>query len=194
MAKAFVGGIGWLEKQTKTVNITGNGTHNIYPDAGKLLEKVIVNANVPHYDDGYSDGYATGYAEAKAVYGPATITYVSTLDDVHLNSDIVAGQSDGFWWEYDGYHIHYYEFSKAVKGGKIQINGVLGASFSEDPKYVIAVVYDGVVAISQDNLVVSPIYIGGNTYTITLPDGISVNGIFLNNWEGNAAPVCTYIE
>lgn len=194
MAKAFVSGVGWLEKQTKTVNITGNGTHNIYPDVGKLLEKVIVNANVPHYDDGYADGYATGYAEAKAVYGPTSIEYVSTLDGVHMNGDATAGQFDNFWWEYDGYHIHYYEFSKPVNGGKIQIEGSLASSFAQDPRVCVIVMYDGVVAISQNALGISPISIGGNSYTITLPDGIAVNGIYLQNDSSVAPPVCTYIE
>lgn len=56
MAKAFVSGLGCVERQTKTVDIDTNGTHTILPDKGHSLDKVIVNNNVPHYDDGFVDG------------------------------------------------------------------------------------------------------------------------------------------
>lgn len=142
----------------------------------------------------YNRGYEKGYADAMAVFAPPLIEFVSTLENVHMNSGVTAGESESFWWEYEGYHIHYYEFSKGAKGGKIQIDGALSASFSNFPSDCICVVNDGVVAISQDNLVVAPLSIGVNSYTITLPDDVTVNGIFLNNWVGDVAPVCTYIE
>lgn len=47
MGKAYVNGIGWLEKQTKTVDITENGSVDITPDRGKVLSGVTVNVDTP---------------------------------------------------------------------------------------------------------------------------------------------------
>ncbi len=64
MARAFVSGMGWIEKQTKTVDITKNCSVDVFPDNGKLLEKVTVNAKID--GDSYDDGYEAGKAEADA--------------------------------------------------------------------------------------------------------------------------------
>ena len=50
MAIAYVSGIGAATKQTKTVEITTNGTHEITPNFCCVLDKVIVNTNVPSVD------------------------------------------------------------------------------------------------------------------------------------------------
>ena len=50
MAIAYVSGIGAATKQTKTVEITTNGTHEIKPSFRCVLDKVIVNTNVPSVD------------------------------------------------------------------------------------------------------------------------------------------------
>jgi hypothetical protein len=47
MARAFVNGVGWIEKQTKTVDIASEGSHNITPDQGHLLSGVTVNVRFP---------------------------------------------------------------------------------------------------------------------------------------------------
>ena len=43
MAKAYVSGLGCVEKQTKTVDLTE--AVDILPDSGKLLEKVIIKTD-----------------------------------------------------------------------------------------------------------------------------------------------------
>lgn len=50
MAMAFVEGLGWVEKQTKAVDITENGSLEITPDRGMLLDSVTVNTAVPQND------------------------------------------------------------------------------------------------------------------------------------------------
>lgn len=47
MAKAFVNGIGLIEKQEKTVTYTEDGTYYIAPDKGHLLSGVEVNVDTP---------------------------------------------------------------------------------------------------------------------------------------------------
>ena len=71
MAKAFVSGLGCVEKQTKTVDIDTNGSHEILPDRLHLLDKVIVNNNVPHYDDGFVDGKQAEYNAFWDIYQPS---------------------------------------------------------------------------------------------------------------------------
>lgn len=56
MAKAFVSGVGWAEAQSEVVDITDNGTIEILPDKATVFNKVTINTNVPHYDDGFVDG------------------------------------------------------------------------------------------------------------------------------------------
>ena len=47
MARAYVNGVGWIEKQTKTLDITNNCSVNITPDRGKMLSGVTVNVDTP---------------------------------------------------------------------------------------------------------------------------------------------------
>lgn len=54
MAKAFILGVGAVEMQEKTVEITENGTIEILPDAGKLLSKVVLKVLVVNYSEGLS--------------------------------------------------------------------------------------------------------------------------------------------
>ena len=51
MAKAFVEGLGWVEKQTAVVEIDEPGTYSITPDRGKVFDavKVSVNINLDDY-------------------------------------------------------------------------------------------------------------------------------------------------
>lgn len=51
MARAFVEGLGWVEKQTAVVEIDEPGTYSITPDRGKVFDavKVSVNINLDDY-------------------------------------------------------------------------------------------------------------------------------------------------
>lgn len=82
MARAFVEGLGWVEQQTKAVDITENGTYEITPDRGMVLNSVMVNTNVPQNDinlDEYvkKTDYATdaqgGVIKVDARYGSRVI-------------------------------------------------------------------------------------------------------------------------
>lgn len=184
MAKAFVGGLGWVEKQTKTVDITENGAVVILPDGGKLLERVTVNTQ-KLYEEAYEKGYADGVA-------PATINFIETIENAHLYSRLTVGETD-LYWEYYGYDVFCYEFSKPVKGGKVKIEGYLGESFGDDAVDCVLLLIDGVVAIAQRSITIDPFNVDGrNTWEITLPTDVAVNGIYLNG--GGTPPVCTYIE
>lgn len=59
MAKAFVSGVGAVEIQEKTIDITENGTIEILPDTGKVLSKVtaMVKAGEPEYTEGLAYTY-----------------------------------------------------------------------------------------------------------------------------------------
>lgn len=46
MAKAFVEGLGWVEKQTAVVEIDDPGTYSITPDRGKVFDAIRVTVNV----------------------------------------------------------------------------------------------------------------------------------------------------
>lgn len=82
MARAFVSGVGWVEKQTKTVDIDTNGTHEIIPDKGHLIDKVIVNNNVPHYDDGFEDGFEDGKQAAEDAIEPLLDKIISIQNEL----------------------------------------------------------------------------------------------------------------
>lgn len=46
MARAFVEGLGWVEKQTAVVEINEPGTYSITPDRGKVFDAVKVSVNI----------------------------------------------------------------------------------------------------------------------------------------------------
>lgn len=158
--------------------------------AGKMQNVEYAEA----YADGYEKGYAEGYADALK---PATINFAEKIDNAHISSDKVAGDVDNFWWECDGYSVHYFEFSKTVTGGQIGITGRFDSTFENPANECILVVCDGVVAISQSELNVTPTDTYNNfSFTITLPDNVPVNGIYLNTsmYYQDIEFTLTYIE
>lgn len=160
------------------------------------LKKIAENEQKVYdagYEKGKVDGYAEGYAEALK---PASINLVRTITDVYIASGVTAG-STNLYTEAEGcgYSMHYYELSKTVKGGQIQIVGHLGNSFESATYSAILLMNNGVVAIDQSTLNVSPITLNEeDVYTITLPTDVTVNGIYLSSWGSYTPPVCTYIE
>lgn len=141
------------------------------------------------YEKGYADGYSKGYADALK---PASINFVETIENAHLNSSLTVGETD-LYWEYYGYDVFCYEFSKPVKGGKVKIEGYLGESFGSEAVDCVLLLIDGVVAVRQKGVTIDPFSVGINgTWEITLPTDVAVNGIYLNG--STTPPVCTYIE
>ena len=57
----YLSGVGAVEKQTKTVTIAKNGTVEIIPDAGKIIEKVSVAVVVPDEDKSDLSAYYGDY-------------------------------------------------------------------------------------------------------------------------------------
>ena len=48
-------------EQTKTIEVTENGTYKITPDSGKVLSSATAKVNVPErYNEGYNEGFAEG--------------------------------------------------------------------------------------------------------------------------------------
>ena len=60
MAKAFVNGIGLVEKQKKSVEYTENGSYEVAPDKGHLLDGVTVNVATPEAQEKSLDVTADG--------------------------------------------------------------------------------------------------------------------------------------
>lgn len=60
MAKAFVNGIGLVEKQKKSVEYTENGSYEVAPDIGHLLDGVTVNVATPEAQEKSLDVTADG--------------------------------------------------------------------------------------------------------------------------------------
>ena len=60
-----VGGDGTAKpEQTKTIEVTENGTYKITPDSGKVLSSATAKVNVPErYDEGFAEGKEEGYNE-----------------------------------------------------------------------------------------------------------------------------------
>jgi hypothetical protein len=83
MAKAFVNGIGLIEKQEKSVEYTEDGTYYIDPDEGYLLDGVTVTVNTPEAQekslDVTSDGSYEVLPDEGMVLGKVTVN-VDTPD------------------------------------------------------------------------------------------------------------------
>lgn len=58
---AYLSGVGAVEKQTKTVTIAKNGTVEIVPDSGKIIEKVIASVVVPDKEQSDLTAYYGDY-------------------------------------------------------------------------------------------------------------------------------------
>lgn len=94
MAMAFVEGLGWVEQQTKAVDITENGTTEIIPDRGMVLNSVMVNTNVQTIDpDEYvkKTDYATrdtaGVVKSDDRYGTRMVNGV--IDIIAANKNVI---------------------------------------------------------------------------------------------------------
>lgn len=91
MAKAYVNGVGWIEKQTKTLDITKDGSYNITPDQGKMLSGVTVNVDTPgskvatsFYADITENG-EYGYVPGEGI----------VYNHIHLNVNVPQGEGGG---------------------------------------------------------------------------------------------------
>ena len=71
IARKFAGGSGGgsgdaKPEQSKTIEVTENGTYRITPDSGKVLYAATAKVNVPErYEEGYQNGYAEGYQKGQ---------------------------------------------------------------------------------------------------------------------------------
>lgn len=73
------------EEQTKSLDVTENGSYDILPDSGKVLSKATVNVAVPErYDEGYSIGKQDGYNEG----------YQASQDSIRLQEKTVTENGD----------------------------------------------------------------------------------------------------
>lgn len=158
-----------------------------YYEWGEILNSHPTWGDVSNEFDSWEDILLTVATQ------PALINLVETIKNAHLNSSLAVGETD-LYWEYNGYDVFCYEFSKPVKGGKVKIEGNLGETFGDEAADCVLLLIDGVVAIAQNSITIDPFNVNGrNTWEITLPTDVAVNGIYLNS-RGGTPPVCTYIK
>ena len=85
-------------EQTKTIEVTENGTYKITPDSGKVLSSATAKVNVPErYDEGFAEGkeegYNEGYNKGFADNEPVLEALTATENKEYTPSDNVDGFS-----------------------------------------------------------------------------------------------------
>jgi hypothetical protein len=114
MAKAFVGGLGWVEKQTKTVDITENGSIEIIPDRGKVFDSVTINTNTV----GDSKAIEAALDEIISIQTELLGIITFTIDGTEYTADKDMTWSGWCDSEYDTAGFWYDSMLKAVLGTK----------------------------------------------------------------------------
>lgn len=149
----------------------------------------------------YDAGFAKGYEEGSKENNPFEINLNRTISSFHLTGDdFLAGQfienDDQLGWYSDGYNVHYYESTQPITGGQIKITGALQNSFYSEAYKCVILVCDGVVAVNQTEIDINPYWSGVDywEYTITIPEGVNVNGIYLNCSSYSNAPELSLIK
>lgn len=182
MAKAYVNGVGWIEKQEKSLDVSKDGTYNVSPDQGKLLSKVTFKVDTPDKKPEVElDLKITENGKQEYIPPEGSVYSKVSLDVSVLNAEAFDNRLDGIIALQNGYI-----------GGGFKPSEGLEYCFNENSYSV-----RGIGSCTDEVVVIPPEYEGYPVTSIEMLESKTMKELILPDsvtWIASTINGCTALE